>query len=173
MSSAVGLVGAPIIGDGDWGKLEPDWLYRVDLENEASKEDVDEIKIHILDTSFLLDLLQESKAAWSKLYQLEADGTLLCISEISAHELLKKAYWSQKSEHLEDIEKILELLTVLHMTKDRYCILCALSTQLSSQDKSLRYPDAITAAIALDTGGTIVTRSNHFDFMSGLKVIVY
>lgn len=132
-----------------------------------------EIKVHILDTSALRDLLQESKAAWSKLYKLEEDGALLCISEVSAHEFLENAYLSQKPEQLEDIKKILELLTVLPMTMDSYSILCALSIQLSSQGKSLRYLDAVTAAIALDTGGTIVTRSNHFDFMPELEVIAY
>jgi len=174
MLSEVEVIRAPLIGEVNRGVLEPGWHYRVDpVEKEASNEVGGEIKVYILDTSVLLDLLQESKAAWCKLYELDEEGAILCISEVSAHELLKNVYLSQKSERLRDIEMILELLAVLPMTKDSSSILRALSTQLFFRCKSLRYHDAVTAAIALDTGGIIVTRGNNFDFMPELKVISY
>ena len=166
MFSAVEPIRASIIGE-----LGPAWLYRADLVENKLKVDGSEIKIYILDTPFLLDLLQENKAAWCILFELEEDEAFLGISEASAHEFLKNAYLSQKSMRLGDIEEILKLLNVLPMTNDSYHILHALSTHISP--KRLNYQDAVTAAIALDTNGTIVTRGKRFYLIPDLEVITY
>jgi predicted nucleic acid-binding protein len=150
----------------DMARSKLDWPYDLvigEQERENSKV--------ILDVPFLVDLLHERKAAHCMQFDLNENGATLCATEMSINLLLEGAYLAYNSDA--NILELQESLTLLPMTRRAIRFLCAISAHLASQGKSMRYFDTVTAAIALDNNGAIITRGRHFDLVPTLMVVNY
>lgn len=153
----------------DMARSKLDWSYDLVIR-EQERED---FKV-ILDVPFLVDLLHERKAAHCMQFDLNENGAMLCATEMSINMLLEGAYIAyNRDANITNILELQESLTLLPMTRRAIRFLCAISAHLASQGKSMRYLDTVTAAIALDNNGAIITRGRHFDPVPTLMVVKY
>jgi len=130
--------------------------------------------MHVLDTSFIIDLIRGREEALMKLAELEAKEISLSMTEINILELYRGAYLSCKiQENIEVIKKIQESFLILRLEEPVYEVFASLSAKLLSEDKPIGAFDELIASISLCWDGQIITRDSHYKKIAGLKVIDY
>lgn len=125
-----------------------------------------------LDTSFIIALLRRDERALAKLEEYTATQTRLTTTPITACELFKGAYKSNKREkELQKAKKTLSFLEVLNFSieaSERYGRLMASE---GLQGAPIGDLDAMIAGIALTHGESVVTSNlKHFERVEGLRV---
>lgn len=119
----------------------------------------------LLDTSFLIELLNEREDAVMKAQGIDAEPK--AISSITVYELFIGA---QQLKKVSDIEEMCETMKVI--APDRRIVRRAAFLQLSLRQKGNEIPafDALIAATALEMNAAILSKDEHFKRVNGLQV---
>ncbi len=118
----------------------------------------------ILDTDFLIPLLNHDQRAIQFLEELVKTNNPIFITHINLWELYQGAFKSKKvAENLADIERIIDDFEVLPFTPAIDRRFAELFTQLERQGKQIGVMDTLIASFALEHNDAIVTRNiEHF-----------
>jgi tRNA(fMet)-specific endonuclease VapC len=127
----------------------------------------------LADTSFLVDLMRRDRGALKRYAGFEQQDIALSTTAITAMELYKGAYVSGNSNNLIKVRTILELFTVLPVDETIYEAFGRIAAGLCIRGTPIGDFDEVIAAIALCNDGEIITRDQHFEKISDLKVIGY
>lgn len=128
----------------------------------------------ILDTAFLIDVLNANPAAEQRRNDLDERGDAAA-SAVSVFELAEGAHLSDRTE--DELEAILEFLSRLRVVPiDRDVALLAgeLSASLIRRGERIETEDVLIAATALTTEQPVLTRNvDHFERIPDLVVESY
>lgn len=134
----------------------------------------------ILDTTFLIDLMKESKAhrpgpATAKLGELMQRTEDLRTAVFTVGELyVGVAKGSQPDRERQAIEQCLALLEVVGFEESTARLFGQLVGQLERQGQVIGDMDALIASVALEQDELLVTRNTaHFQRVPGLRVEGY
>jgi tRNA(fMet)-specific endonuclease VapC len=127
----------------------------------------------LADTSFLVDLMRRDRGALKRYAGFEQQDIALSTTAITAMELYKGAYVSGNSNNLIKVRTILELFTILPVDETIYEAFGRIAAGLCIRGTPIGDFDEVIAAIALCNDGEIITRDQHFEKISDLKVIGY
>jgi predicted nucleic acid-binding protein len=134
----------------------------------------------ILDTTFLIDLMKESKAqrpgpATAKLGELMQRGEQLRTAVFTVGELyVGVAKGSQPDKERRAIEEALALLEVVGFEESTARLFGQFVGQLERQGQVIGDMDALIASVALEQDELLVTRNaTHFQRVPGLRVEGY
>lgn len=128
-----------------------------------------------VDTTFIIDLLRNNKAAVVKSIDLDKEP-MVFTTEANTYEVVSGIQQNpNKEKALHDIEVLLSKLTVLPLDHKAAIKAGQISGTLLRQGKMIDDIDCLTAGIILTNGcGTIVTRNTkHFERIAELKVETY
>jgi len=134
-----------------------------------------------LDTTFLIDIVEEPEATGSVARELESRGELLATTVFNAYEALLGVQsirdGRMRSKLLDQYAKALSRLVVLPLSLDDAVRAAELGGELRRKGRDVG-ADCITAAVALRNGcDAVVTRNaDHFERireLTGLAVIRY
>lgn len=133
--------------------------------------------MRVVDTTFLIDLLQGNKEALLKSLDLDKEPIVLT-TEANVYEVasgIDHANQAKRNKSLHELETLLSRLTVLPLDHKGALRAGEISNHLVKLGKMIDDIDCITAGIALTNGcDTIVTRNaKHFESIDGLKVESY
>ena|SRR3989344_3930764 len=124
----------------------------------------------ILDTSFIIDLLRNNKAAIEKAKVIE-QSEIIMTTTISIFELCQGI--ETKKEH-EKMEKFVQGLISLELGMREAKIAGQISRELRTRGKMINSTDCLIAGIALSHHETVLTRDvSHFSKIPNLKVETY
>jgi tRNA(fMet)-specific endonuclease VapC len=134
----------------------------------------------IVDTTFLIDLMKESKAkrlgkATAKLEELIDRGESLRLAIFSIGELyVGVAKGTQPEKERAAVEECLALFDVVGFEETTARIFGAVVGDLEKQGQVISDMDALIASVALEHDELVVTRNlAHFQRVHGLKVEGY
>ncbi len=134
----------------------------------------------ILDTTFLIDLMKESKAqragpATAKLSELLQRAEELRTAVFTVGELyVGVAKGSQPDKERKAIEECLTLLEIVRFEESTARLFGQLVGQLERQGQVIGDMDALIASVALEQDELLVTRNTaHFQRVPGLRVEGY
>ncbi len=118
----------------------------------------------ILDTDFLIPLLNHDQGAIQFLEELVKTNNPIFITHINLWELYQGAFKSKKvAENLADIERVIDDFEVLPFTPAIDRRFAELFTQLERQGKQIGVMDTLIASFALEHNDAIVTKNiEHF-----------
>ncbi len=128
----------------------------------------------VLDSSFLVDIIQKDPAAIEKLKELESNDEMICTTVINILELYKGAYRSSQIErNLLQVEEIISSLIHLQIDSGVQEIFGKLSASLLKNGNRIGDFDEVIAAICLAHNQNILTRDSHFNKIPDLSVLSY
>lgn len=124
------------------------------------------------DTNFLIDLIDKKKEAVEKLEQIVENNISIATTPICVAELYYGAYCCKnKDEEVNKVDKILETVEVLPLTKEAaktYGRISKIREVKSSNPGDL---DLLIASTALASNESLLTRNTkHFENIRGLRV---
>ncbi len=121
----------------------------------------------ILDTDILVALLKGAPQAVQKVTALEQSGEPLLTTIITAYELLKGAYISQRRE--ENIGKVTDSLSsmqILDLSFNACQEAAKIYKELKEQGTLIGEFDILIAAIARANNQALITRDEHFKLLT-------
>jgi predicted nucleic acid-binding protein len=128
----------------------------------------------VLDSSFLIDIIQKDPAAIEKLKELESNDEMICTTVISILELYKGAYRSSQVErNLLQVEEIISSLIHLQIDCGVYETFGKLSASLLKNGNRIGDFDEVIAAICLAHNQNILTGDSHFNKIIDLSILSY
>ncbi len=128
----------------------------------------------ILDTSFIIDLLQGDSSAVEKLDELEERGEVIFLTPVNAFELHYGAKKHGNEEELEEIELILGSARILDIEWKDGLRAAELLLDLEKDGEMIEVFDVVTAVIAKKMDEKVLTRNvDHFKRVEGLEVEAY
>ena len=120
----------------------------------------------ILDTDILVGLLKGAPDAIQKITSIETKGDTISTTTISAYELLKGAYLSQKQE--ENLEKVTDTISnmqILDLSLNACQEAAKIYKELKNKGRMIGEFDILIAAITKTNNEALVTRDNHFNLL--------
>lgn len=125
-----------------------------------------------LETDFLIALMRKNRSALEKLQELVSKGERLATTPITAAELFRGAYTSERiDENLRKVRGILSRLDLLDFNVAASDIYGQISSELERKGEPIGEFDALIASIALAHNERVVTRNvKHFSRVRGLEV---
>ncbi len=126
-----------------------------------------------LDTTFIIDLLNEEEAAVRAAVSIESKQ--LFTTQINVFEVLYGEFLINDMERIETFNRFLGRLTVLNLDHDGTLQSARLATEMARKGKMMNKFDCLIAGIALAHGVTTIVTRNVKDFskIAGLKVETY
>lgn len=128
----------------------------------------------ILDTTFLIDVMNSEERVADLVADLDASGTSM-VTTTSVMELWEGIHRVDSTEN--ERERVEELLTDLREAPfDRDCAMKAgeINANLASDGRPIDVEDVMIAATALVHDVPVVTRNvSHFERIDGLEVVSY
>ncbi len=129
----------------------------------------------ILDTSFLIDLMEGLPEAVSKMQELQENRESLFISSPTIFELWTGVAQSNQSEkEKEKVKKIVDSQHILGLTKSSAEEAGLINGILWKEGKPIDPEDCMVAGIARDYNQTILTKNlKHFERIKGIRLESY
>lgn len=127
----------------------------------------------VIDTTFLIDLLEGKKEALVLSKKLEGN---VCTTQINLYELIRGIFLKYTSyDRYLQVLPFFDLIPVLPLDDHGIIKASAISAQLMQLGKEISDTDCLIAGIALSNNvDTIITRNvKHFRRIKGLKVETY
>jgi len=125
----------------------------------------------ILDTDILVALLKGKRDANEAMQALQEKGDEVATTIISAYELLKGAYLSSRpQDNLAEVQELLSNINILDLTLQACEEASKIYQELKKTGSLIGEFDVLIAAIARTHEETIISRDEHFTFISGIKV---
>lgn len=125
-----------------------------------------------LETTFLVDLLNEASAAMRRARTLEESGEPKCVTPPAAAEVLIGAYFLGGRE-LAKAHELLESLTLLPFDPEAYHEAGKIGADLLARGEALGAADLFIAAVTKRHGQRLLTRDRSFARVRGLQVETY
>lgn len=128
----------------------------------------------ILDTTFLIDVLNGDSEAENRRIELDERGNM-AVSAVSVFELAEGAYLSDRTDdELRAILKFLSSLRVYPIDGEVALLAGELSAELVGRGERIEVEDVLIAATATHNETAVLTRNtDHFDRMTGIDVESY
>lgn len=128
----------------------------------------------ILDTTFLIDVLNGDPAAEERRIELDERGDLAA-SAVSVFELVEGAYLSDRTdEELRSIIEFVSRLRVAPVDGEVATLAGELSADLIGRGERIETEDVLIAATALHNETVVLTRNrDHFERMASVTVESY
>ncbi len=129
----------------------------------------------ILDTSFLIDLMNEKEKAIKKLDEIEKQGKSWGVPAPTLIELWRGAKRSKKSkEEIKLIQETLENQMILKLDEESAKISAEIESELLDKGKPIDMIDCMIAGIAKKTNETLLTDNiKHFSQIENLEIETY
>ncbi len=129
----------------------------------------------ILDTTFLIDLMDDDQEAKIKLAQLIKNNDMKMITAISVFELfIGIGKGDNPKEEKEKVEKILSGEIILEFSEEAAATSGLISGSLSKLGKNISKADCMIAGIALTKNQKVLTRNvKDFGKIEGLQIETY
>lgn len=125
-----------------------------------------------LETSFLIDLLRGHDPARDMMETLDDDKVRPTVSPVVAAEVWVGAELGSAEER-EITAALLDSLTWLPFTREAARRAGKIRAELTSDGQTIGITDAMIAAIAIDHDEPLVTRDEHFERITSLRVRTY
>jgi predicted nucleic acid-binding protein len=125
-----------------------------------------------LETTFLIDLLNDLPAAIQVAKALEARGEPRCVTAPAAAEVLVGAHL-QGGRSLEKTKELLDSLVLLDFDREAYVEAGRLGAILIQRGEEVSTPDLMIAAISKRHGQRLITRDRAFSRIPGLSIEMY
>lgn len=125
-----------------------------------------------LDSDFLIDVLNDQVRATERLRQLAEANEPLCVTPVSAAEVLIGAH-RMGGDGLDQAMEFLRTMAVLEFDLPSALAAARIGTELSGRGRPLSFADTLTAGIALRHSERLVTRDAAFARVRGLRVERY
>ena len=123
-----------------------------------------------LDTNIVIDLFRGDRVLQEALDKLSKE---YIISAVTAAELFKGAYLSERNESVDFVERFVRGAQVLDFTHNAARLFGEKYAQLKKNGKMTQEFDLLIAATALTAGATLVTRNEkEFRNIEGLKLLI-
>lgn len=129
----------------------------------------------ILDTCFIIDLLEGNEEAYEKLLELDTNDVTQIITTVSVFELIVGVERSNNVEKEKNrTTKIYEKMLIANL--DHKSAVCAgeIFAQQMSKGRTLPFSDCLIAGIAISNNETLLTRNvKDFSRIERLKIESY
>ncbi len=129
----------------------------------------------ILDTTFLIDLMNEDDSAVVKLLELSQKNIGTAITVLSLFELYGGVF--RRNANLNEKQKVLEVLTsqVIYVLDAKSAEIAGkIEAELSDKGQIISPPDILIAGICIKNNEPLLTRNvEHFSRIKGLKIEKY
>jgi predicted nucleic acid-binding protein len=128
----------------------------------------------ILDTTFLIDLLDNDPRAVKKSQELDARNNAIFTTTISVFELWQGVSDVKHTKKLEQINTLLDNLGLFVLDKESAKIGGKIHSELCSRGLTIQPEDSMIAGICLKHGKKILTRNiKHFSRIGSLEIETY
>ncbi len=128
----------------------------------------------ILDTTFLIDLLDNDPITVRKSQELDARNNAVFTTTISVFELWQGVSDIKDKKKLEQINLLLDTLGLFVLDKESAKIGGKIHSELCSNGLTIQPEDSMIAGICLKHGKKIVTRNiKHFSRIGSLEIETY
>lgn len=125
----------------------------------------------ILDSDFIIGVLQGDRDALEKLKAMADSGEDLATTVVNAQEVLYLPFMRDEVGEVEACVKMLESMRVLSYEYPSPIFVVKISVGLKKRGEGIGDLDEMIAGICMRHGATIVTRNvKHFSRVKGLKV---
>jgi len=125
-----------------------------------------------LDTDVLISLLKGSPDAIEKIRALQERGDRICITMITAYELLKGAHISSRAEeNLAKVRESISNLRILDLSLGAAEEASRIYKELQDRGKLISEFDVLIAGTVRFRDEALVTRDGHFKSVRGIKLI--
>lgn len=133
------------------------------------------IRLPVLDTSFVVDVIRGHEKAGRLFRILEQESAVLGVSAATAYELFTGVARSETPGSEErKVEQFIESLALLPFELPTARIAGLLASQLTKRGSALGVVDLFIAATALEHGEPLVTRDRKdYERVPGLKLLSY
>ena len=125
-----------------------------------------------LETTFLVDLLNDLPAAVHMAKALEATGEPRCVTPPVAAEVLIGAFL-QGGRSLETARDLLDSLLLLEFDREAYLEAGRLGALLIERGEEMSTVDLLIAAVSRRHGQRVITRDRSFARIPGLSIETY
>jgi predicted nucleic acid-binding protein len=119
----------------------------------------------LLDTRFLIELLNKREPAVIKAQEIDAQPT--AISSLTLYELFVGA---QQLKKVSDIEEICETIQIIAPEKNIVKRAAFLQRALRQKGNEIPAFDALIAATALEMNAVVLSKDEHFERIDSLQV---
>lgn len=128
----------------------------------------------IIDTTFLVDLLDNDPNAVKKSQELDAQNSALFTTAISVFELWQGVSDIKDKKKLEKINLLLDSFGLFSFDKESAKIAGKIHSELYIRGLPIQPEDSMIAGICLKHGKKVITRNvKHFSRISALEVETY
>ena len=128
----------------------------------------------ILDTSFLIDLLNNYQPATEKAQELDKKNTAIFTTAVSVFEIWQGICDIKNKEKLERINSLLDGIGFFHLDKESAKIGGKIHSELYIHGIPIQPEDSMIAGICLKHGQKILTRNTkHFSRVQALEIETY
>ena len=129
----------------------------------------------IVDTTFVIDLMNSDAGAVQKLHHLLREGEILKITTITIFELFTGVVRSVKpGEERNKVLRALEGQLILSLEREAAEKAGEIDGELIKKGERIEISDSLIAGIALTKNEKVITRNTkHFSRISGLKIESY
>lgn len=125
----------------------------------------------VLDTTIIVALLKGKTETLAQINTLLEKEDTLCITTITAYELLKGAYRSTKQkENTQAVKEVISNLQILDLSPQACEEAAEIYSKLENAGKIFSEFDILIAAIAKANNEAILTYDKHFKTIKGLHL---
>lgn len=126
----------------------------------------------ILDTNFIIDIMNGDEKALSKMDEIENSSSPVSTTSITLFELWSGIQRSNRSrEEKEKVKQVLSSLTVYSLDKDSAKIAGRIDGTLSEKEEKASPEDCKIAGIAIQNSERIVSRDSDFDIIESYSTL--
>ena len=128
----------------------------------------------ILDTCFIIDLLNNQEDAVQKSEELDQQNISLFTTAVTVFEIWQGVSDIKNKEKLEKINTLLESIGLLNLDKESAKIGGKIHSELYDQGIPIQPEDSMIAGISLKHGKKILTRNTkHFSRIKRIEIEAY
>ncbi len=128
----------------------------------------------ILDTCFIIDLLNNQEDAVKKAKELEKRNTSLFTTSITVFEIWQGVADMSNKAKLDKINTLLEGLALLNLDCESAKIGGKIHSELYLQGRPIQPEDSMIAGICLNEKKVLLTKNQkHFERVKGLEINTY
>lgn len=128
----------------------------------------------VLETSFVIDILQSVPAALKLLDELQSRESVIYVTSPTVMELWEGALRSKLSvKEKERVDRLLASVIVLHFDARAAKGAAEFRFELSQAGTPVELRDIMIAAVAMANGETVVTKDSDYARIPGLRILKY
>lgn len=128
----------------------------------------------ILDTSFIIDLLNDEESAVKKAQEIDRSNAPISTTAVSVFEIWQGIADIKNEKKLERINNLLESIGLFNLDQESAKIGGRVHAELYARGTPIQPEDSMIAGICLKHSKKVLTRNvKHFSRISGLEIETY